>query len=121
MSLKKIFLLSFIVVATSCSKHTLDDVMEPVQETPELVTFQDVKFVFDNVCQQCHINPPLNGAPMPLISFENVKEAVLNRNLLSRISANEGDPFLMPFGGPRLPQSSIDLIFQWEEDGLLEN
>ena len=26
----------------------------------------------------------------------------------------------MPFGGPRLPQNTIDIIIQWEADGLLE-
>ena len=121
MLVKNIFLISAIVLVTSCSNHTIDDVTEPLEETPELVTFQDVKFVFDNVCQQCHTNPPINGAPLQLITFDNVKEAVLNRNLLFRISRDNGDPFLMPFGGPRLPQGNIDLIFQWEADGLLEN
>ncbi|MEZ4857910.1 MAG: hypothetical protein R2781_03795 [Flavobacteriaceae bacterium] len=118
---KSFILLFFGIISLSCSNHTLDDVIEPLQETPELVTFQDVKFIFDNICQQCHTNPPQNGAPMPLVTFENVREAVLNRGLLFRISRNEGDPSLMPFGGPRLPQSSIDLIFKWEEDGLLQN
>ena len=121
MPIKKVFLISWILILASCSNNTIDDVSEPITETPELVTFQEVKFIFDNACQQCHANPPQNGAPMPLVSFENVREAILNRNLLPRISANEGDPFLMPFGGPRLPQSSIDLIIQWEADGLLEN
>jgi hypothetical protein len=58
---------------------------------------------------------------MPLINYQNVKEAIQNRGLLDRISRNEGASGLMPLGGPRLPQSVIDLIFQWNEDGLLEN
>jgi uncharacterized membrane protein len=95
--------------------------MEPQEEIPEIVTFQDVKSIFENNCQQCHSNPPQNGAPMPLVSFENVRDAVLSRGLINRISRNEGDSGLMPLGGPRLPQSTINLIVSWEEDGLLEN
>jgi len=41
--------------------------------------------------------------------------------LLDRISREEGASGAMPLGGPRLPQNTIDLIFQWNEDGLLEN
>jgi hypothetical protein len=58
---------------------------------------------------------------MPLVNYQNVKEAVLDRGLLDRISRQEGEDGLMPFGGPRLPQQTIDLIFQWNADGLLEN
>jgi len=95
----------------------------PVQQevSVDLVTFQDVRFVFDNICQQCHSNPPQNGAPMPLVTYTNVKQAVENRGLLDRISRTEGAQGLMPLGGPRLPQATIDLIMQWNDDGLLEN
>jgi len=118
---KAITLTFFLAVLTSCSNNTIDDVMEPEEEAPEVTTFQDVKFVFDNVCQQCHSNPPQNGAPMPLVTFENVRDAVISRGLLDRISRNEGESGLMPLGGPRLPQTTINLIVSWEEDGLLQN
>ena len=117
----------YLLVATltsllvSCTANTFDD-LEPVQ--PDVVgevTFQDVKFVFDNICQQCHSNPPQNGAPMPLVTFAEVREAVQNRGLIDRISRQDGEAGLMPLGGPRLPQTTIDLIIQWEQDGLLEN
>ena len=104
-----------------CTSNTIDDVMEPIENTPQLVTYQDVKFVFENICTQCHSNPPQNGAPMPLDSYVNVRNALMNRPLLDRISREEGASGAMPLGGPRLPQATIDLIFQWNEDGLLEN
>lgn len=106
----------------SCSSRDLDD-LKPVQEqdTSGTVTFQDVKFVFETICTQCHSNPPQNGAPMPLVTYLNVKSAVETRGLLDRISRMEGEDGLMPLGGPRLPQATIDLIVQWNEDGLLEN
>jgi len=58
---------------------------------------------------------------MQLTTYDNVKEAVLNRDLISKISLNDGADGLMPLGGPRMSQSSIDLIAEWAEDGLLEN
>ncbi|MBW2938117.1 hypothetical protein KXJ69_08360 [Aureisphaera sp. CAU 1614] len=121
MKLKVIIFSITLLGISSCSTNTLDDVMEPVQETPELTTFQDVKSIFENNCLQCHSNPPQNGAPMPLVTFENVRDAVISRGLLDRISRNEGESGLMPLGGPRLPQTTINLIVSWEEDGLLEN
>jgi hypothetical protein len=122
MKLSYLFFLIASVILTACSNNTIDD-LEPIgdENPPNLVTFQDVRSTFDNICTACHSNPPQNGAPMPLVTYENVKAAVLNRGLLDRISRSEGAQGLMPLGGPRLPQSVIDLIFQWNEDGLLEN
>lgn len=123
MNRRILFILGIAIFLTSCTSSTFDDISEPVQTLPEEedVTFQDVRFVFENVCQACHSNPPQNGAPMPLVSYEDVRDAVLDRGLLDRISREEGAPGLMPLGGPRLPQETIDLLMQWNEDGMLEN
>jgi hypothetical protein len=56
---------------------------------------------------------------MSLLLYENVKDAVENRNLIGRIMGTGLGP-LMPFGGPKLPQNLIDIIIKWEADGLLE-
>ncbi len=105
---------------TSCTQSTYDDIEEE-EIIPELVTYQDIKSTIDNACLNCHSNPTQNGAPMSLVTYENVKDAVLNRDLLGRVNKNDGEDGLMPLGGPRLSQDSIDLLFLWEEDGLLEN
>ncbi|BAO75741.1 hypothetical protein WPG_1511 [Winogradskyella sp. PG-2] len=73
----------------------------------------------DTNCISCHNSPPINGAPMSLTTFSDVKNSVENRNLIERISAN--DASVMPAGGPRLPQNLIDLVIQWETEGLEEN
>ena len=124
---KFLYVVGGIFLLVSCTTNTLDD-LQPVQVVveedegdPELVTFEQVGPIFSNNCTICHSNPPQNGAPMPLVTFENVRDAVENRGLIDRISRQEGAPGLMPLGGPRLPQQSIDLVSQWEEDGLLEN
>lgn len=120
----KIKSLSFFLVAfylTSCTNSTLDDITSPLIEEPELVTYQDVNPIVSQNCLACHSNPPQNGAPMSLDTYAALKDAVLNRGLLDRITRQEGDSQLMPKGGPRLPQFKIDLFFSWNEDGLLEN
>ena len=108
-----------IVFMLSCSNNSESDLIED-NNTPELVTYNsDIKTIIDNNCIVCHGNPPQNGAPMPLTTYENVKEAVLNRNLIDRISSTDPS-YLMPFGGQRLPQNLIDMVIQWEANGLLE-
>jgi hypothetical protein len=50
---------------------------------------------------------------MPLTTYAEVKDAILNRGLLNRISLAQGTPGMMPNGGQRLPQATIDKIFEW--------
>lgn len=115
-----LILISFLIV--SCSTSTYDDIEEIQEENQgELVTYQEIASIFENNCTVCHSNPPQNGAPMALTNFSEVKDAVEDRGLLDRISREEGEQGLMPLGGPRLPQQQIDLIMQWNIDGLLEN
>ena len=106
-----------------CTTRTLDDVMDEMEPIPtgNVVTYQDIKPIIDNNCVQCHGNPPQNGAPMSLSTYSQVRQAVENRGLIDRISLPEGDSGLMPLGGPRLPQSSINMIIQWRDDGFPEN
>lgn len=115
----QIILLNSILLLFGCTAVSEEDLVDATP-IPEIITFNgNVKPIIDNNCVICHSNPPQNGAPMSLVSYENVKEAVQNRNLIGRISS-EDPAFMMPFGGPRLPQNLIDIIIQWNEDGLIE-
>jgi uncharacterized lipoprotein NlpE involved in copper resistance len=109
---------AILMILFGCTNASENDLIDQT-ELPEVVTFVNVQPIINNNCIVCHSNPPENGAPMPLLTYENVKDAVQNRNLINLISS-EDLGFLMPFGGPRLPQSLIDTIVQWETDGLLE-
>ena len=104
----------------SCSNDSTNDLIDNTDPLPEQVTYNaDVKTIIDNNCINCHSVPPQNGAPMPLTTYQQVKNAVENGNLIERISTTDlGE--VMPFGGPRLPQNLIDTVIQWETDGLLE-
>lgn len=119
--MKKIYYLIALITLTtySCSTNSPDDLLEPA-EVIELVTYNDnIKSIIDANCIVCHSDPPVNGAPMPLVSFDNVRSSAQN-NLLARISLQTGEAGAMPLGGVRLPQQSIDLVAQWISDGLLE-
>lgn len=119
--MKKISLLIPLLTLAlfSCTNTSEQDLIEDVQPIINITYNENVKAIIDNNCISCHSNPPENGAPMSLIIYENVKEAVETRNLIGRIST-EDLGFIMPFGGPRLPQNLIDAVTQWEVDGLLE-
>lgn len=118
--MKKAGLIIVLLILIGCTSASEEDLVDAT-ELPMLVTYNgEVKTIIDNNCIVCHTNPPVNGAPMPLLTYENVKAAVENRGLIARISSQDLG-FLMPFGGPRLPQNLIDTIIQWEADGFLED
>ncbi len=103
----------------SCTSHSEDDLTNPVVlGNTKYAT--DVKPIIDSQCITCHGDTPSNGAPMSLTTSAAVKEAIENRNLIGKISRPDGAIGLMPFGGPRLPQTSIDIIVDWEASGFLE-
>lgn len=121
MNSKTIFIaLSFSSLILGCTNDNPSTLMDNTPMVGLTTYNQNVKFIIDNNCVVCHATVPKNGAPMSLVTYEQVKQAVLNRGLLTRISLENGNSSLMPNGGPRLPQSTIDIILKWEKEGLLE-
>lgn len=117
---KRILLMVFSGFLMACSNENSETLMDntPIQG---VVTYkQNVKSIIDNNCISCHGATPANGAPMSLVTYSQVKNAMQNRGLLNRISLNNGNSLLMPQGGPRLPQTTIDVVAKWQQDGLLE-
>ena len=114
----KLLIVPFVLLFINCSNDSEDDLINQPQ-TPQVITFtNDIKSIMDNNCIGCHSNPAINGASVPLTDFNNVKNAVLNNNLINRISTTPGQSGAMPFGGPQLPQNLIDLVIQWQTDGF---
>ena len=121
MNAKTIFIaVSFSSIFVSCTDDNPSTLLDDTPNTDVITYNQNVKSIIDNNCVVCHAAVPKNGAPMPLVTYSQVKEAVMNRGLLTRISLENGNSSLMPNGGPRLPQVTIDMILKWEKDGLLE-
>lgn len=116
----KIFLIALLGISVSnCENDSEDDLVDIDDPSNEITYTTNIKIIIDDNCIGCHNNPPINGAPMPLLSYQNVVDAVNNRGLLNRISSEDTN-FLMPLGGPRLPQATIDQVKQWIDEGLKE-
>lgn len=114
---------AFGLFISSCSNEdstTLTPTTPPPANTTKVTYNQNIKTIMDNNCIVCHATVPRNGAPNSLVTFAQVKEAMTNRGLLNRISLQNGSSLLMPQGGPRMPQTTIDLVTKWQQDGLLE-
>lgn len=108
-----------IILLSSCTNDSSNDLIEIV-EIDQTTYTNTVKSIIDNNCIVCHSETPQFGAPMPLVTYEQVKDAVLNRGLLDRISRDQGASGMMPFGGTRLPQAVINQVFEWSAQGLTE-
>ncbi len=119
--MKKILTISVFIsfVLLACTSTSTDDLID-AQPLPTLVTYNDIKSIMDNNCISCHSNPPTNGAPISLTTYNEVKNAVQINGLIGRISKQAGESGAMPAGGPRLPQNLIDQVIKWQTDGLLE-
>ena len=110
-----IVLLSF----SACSYDSESDLVETFNQTEPISYQNNIQAIINNNCVGCHSSPPQNGAPFPLTTYENVFLRAENGQLLNTISRQTGEPNAMPPSG-RMAQTTIDLIQQWIEEGLLE-
>ena len=112
-----ILLLPFFTHCTREDSLSLSD----IKPTTSLVTYTNtVKAIIDNNCISCHAAVPVFGAPMSLVTYNDVKQSVLNRGLINRMQLPESDSQLMPQGGPKLPETVINNVIKWQTDGLTE-
>ncbi len=106
------------MVSLSCTNDSTSDLIN-IEPIPEQVSYaEDVKSIIDNNCIVCHGATPIPGTNLSLINYDQVRDAVLNKGLINRISLQEGNSSLMPQGGPKLPETTINIIKKWQEDGL---
>jgi uncharacterized membrane protein len=103
----------------SCTNDSESDLLNPTTAT--VISYTNfTKSVITNNCTSCHADTPINGASISLTTYNNVKDAIQNSGLIDRISRTQGAPGMMPNGGARLPQNTIDKIIQWRDEGFLE-
>ena len=79
--MKRTYLIFFLMVSVfhSCSLNSEDDLTDNI--VVNVVNYEDnIKSIIDNNCNSCHNNPPVNGAPMSLTSYNNVIEAKTNNS-----------------------------------------
>jgi len=117
--MKKIYSIStllLILFIYSCSSSSNDDVIiTPPNNNNDVTYTNDVKPIIDNNCLNCHTNPPQNGAPMPLTTYDNVKEAVQNRGLIGKIESGA-----MPKNGTPLSTSQVQTVKDWQTGGFIQ-
>ncbi|SHG46355.1 hypothetical protein [Flagellimonas flava] len=112
--------MTFMVVVASCSSDSEEDLV-PTDDDPTngTVTYEDnISSLIGGSCLGCHSSPPTNGAPFSLTTFSDVESRA--SGILTAISRQTGEPRAMPPGG-RLPQSTIDLVDAWIDQGTPEN
>lgn len=109
---------AFCVFSSSCTRDSSLDLKNPDQG--KISYTADIAPIVANNCLMCHSSPPQNGAPMQLTTYTDVRNAILNRGLLDRISRPQGATGMMPNGGTRLPQATIDKMIKWQADGFQE-
>ncbi|SFB22943.1 hypothetical protein SAMN05660845_2158 [Flavobacterium swingsii] len=119
---KLLFIIAAFATLSSCSNDSTSDITMPVPPANNSTTIKystDIAPIISANCLGCHSSPPVNGAPMQLTTYNDVKNAILTRGLIDRISRAQGTPGMMPNGGTRLPQETIDRIIKWQTDGFV--
>jgi mono/diheme cytochrome c family protein len=114
---KFIFLSGIILSLYSCESTTYESLEEPEVITGPVTYNANVKSIIDANCIACHNS---EAELIPLETYTQVKDAMLNTNLIDRIQRQNGTPGQMPKAG-RMSQDKINTILQWSTDGLLEN
>jgi hypothetical protein len=117
--LKIIFTLYLGAFVYSCDSKTYDEVRPAT--TPIVAGFKpsyerDFKPVLTANCISCHSATGRNVSPY-LDTYALAKTRTQN-NLICRIEGSCGT--LMPKGGSKLPQETIDMIKLWKAQGYLE-
>lgn len=117
--MKKYVLISALLALYSCESTTYEELQEPQVITGSVTYNAHIKSIIDAHCIMCHSEGGLSSF-RPLGTYAQLKEAVLTTNLLDRIQRQNGETGQMPQTG-RMSQADINLILQWNQEGLLEN
>jgi uncharacterized membrane protein len=114
------FLLPLLALTLiACTSDSESDLME-MEEPDGPVTYNsNIRAIINSNCLNCHSDPTRNGAPFSLTDFQQVSVRADNGSLSRAINKQTGDAGAMPPSG-RLPQTTIDLIDQWIDEGFLE-
>ena len=79
---------------------------------------EDIQPIMQSSCTGCHSSPPVNGAPFALVNFNQVSQRATS--VFNSMNRQSGTPGAMPPSG-RLPQSTINIIQHWIDNGKPEN
>lgn len=85
---------------------------QTADDTPTYV--EDVQPILEANCVRCHTEPPQNGAPF---SLETYDDALAHAD---RIVVRAVDEETMPLGGPPLSETDQETLATWFEQGAVE-
>jgi len=116
---KYLFLMLTVLVLSSCESTTYEDLQESAIIGSDINYTNDIQPIIASNCLSCHSGGGVSSF-RPLGTYTQLKEAILTTNLLDRIQRQNGEQGQMPQTG-RMSQSNINLILQWNANGLPEN
>jgi len=93
-----------VALAVGCSSSGKSDGTSGGEGGPEPVKWCDAYKIINCTCQQCHQNPPLHGAPIPLMTYDDT-QAPFGKppgTVWQEMQSVIGNRF-MPFTGPTDP------------------
>lgn len=112
---KILTILTLSLIFVSCSSDSEDDSNMNPPDNNDITYSDNIKLIIDGKCLSCHTNPPINNAPMPLTTYQNVRDAVTTRGLIGRV-----DDGSMPPVGSDLTDSQVQEIRDWQSGGFKE-
>lgn len=108
--------LLMLFILTGCSSGSDDDNMGPPDGGDTEVTYTGtIKAIINGNCIGCHNSPPVNGAPMSLTTYQDVRSAVQSRGLIGAVESGA-----MPPTSNNLTSSQVQAIKDWQGDGFPE-
>ncbi len=113
---KYIYLAALVIPALAylgCDSTTYQEIAD---DTANPVYNIHIKPIIENNCASCH--NPENGQQPYYQTYEEVKTVTLAGPLICRIDETCGS--VMPPTG-RMPQTTIDIIKRWRDQGCPEN
>lgn len=113
--------ISIAFLDNGCTSKKEKDLVKPAVDTSSgPVTYtKDIAPIFSQYCITCH-KPGGVEAQVDYTTYDNVKLYTQSGNVMDRITLDPNDPLLMPQGGPKLPQATIDKIQAWINGGYLK-
>jgi len=121
-----------VALAVGCSSGKSDGTSDGASGSdggPEPVTWCEAYKIINCSCQQCHQNPPLHGAPIPLVTYEDTQAPFgkppgtvwqeMQSVVESRSMPYTGDPAVMPPVQP-LTDEQQTTILAWLSQGATD-
>lgn len=100
------------ILIVSCDSTTVQEI-QPVVTNPTYNA--NIKPIFDAKCTSCHSANSTQS--IPLINYDQVKDATENGSLLCKIENQCGD--VMPPSG-KMQQVFIDMLNNWKDQGYAQ-